>query len=75
MAMVTTLTAIVAIAVVTKGLTGAMFASVGREECVGSGHATLGLRQDWRAHLLRAHLDIGFQHVRFHGILDDGART
>lgn len=39
-------------------------------KCAGSGHALLGLRADWRAHLLKAHSEIGFQYVRFHGILD-----
>jgi len=39
--------------------------------CVGSGHALLGLRSDWRQHLTAAHSDLGFQYIRFHGILDD----
>ena len=43
--------------------------------CVGSGHATLALRADWQAQLLRAKQDLGFRHVRFHGILDDDMGT
>jgi hypothetical protein len=39
--------------------------------CVGSGHAALALRSDWRAHLAMVHRDLGFQRVRFHGIFDD----
>ena len=45
------------------------------EHTVGSGHATLGLRADWRAQLTRAHHDLGMQHVRFHGILSDDMGT
>jgi xylan 1,4-beta-xylosidase len=41
------------------------------ERCVGSGHAALGLRQDWRQHLKQCHDQLGFQHVRFHGLLND----
>lgn len=41
------------------------------EECVGSGHAALALRTDWRALLNNAHRDLGFKSVRFHGVLDD----
>ena len=43
--------------------------------CVGSGHATLALRADWQAQLAQAHRDLGFRHVRFHGILDDDMGT
>lgn len=43
--------------------------------CVGSGHATLALRADWQAQLAAAHRDLGFRHVRFHGILDDDMGT
>jgi xylan 1,4-beta-xylosidase len=39
--------------------------------CVGSGHALLGLRSDWRQHLAAARSDLGVQYIRFHGILDD----
>jgi hypothetical protein len=41
------------------------------EECVGSGHATLTLRADWRAHLTRARHDLGVKRTRFHGLFDD----
>jgi xylan 1,4-beta-xylosidase len=41
------------------------------EQCVGSGHAALGLRQDWREQLERCHDELGFQYVRFHGLLND----
>jgi xylan 1,4-beta-xylosidase len=43
--------------------------------CVGSGHATLALRADWQAQLAQAKRDLGFRHVRFHGILDDDMGT
>lgn len=42
---------------------------------VGSGHATLALRADWQAQLAQAKRDLGFRHVRFHGILDDDMGT
>jgi hypothetical protein len=38
--------------------------------CVGSGHAALTLREDWRQHVAMAHRDLGVERVRFHGILD-----
>jgi len=41
------------------------------EQCVGSCHAVMGLRADWRAQLEKTHRDLGFQFVRFHGLLDD----
>jgi xylan 1,4-beta-xylosidase len=41
------------------------------EECVGSGHASLTLRADWRAHLTRARKDLGVKRTRFHGLFDD----
>jgi xylan 1,4-beta-xylosidase len=40
------------------------------ERCVGSGHAALGQRQDWREQLLRARRELGIQRVRFHGLLN-----
>jgi xylan 1,4-beta-xylosidase len=43
--------------------------------CVGSDHATTALRADWQAQLAQAHRDLGFRHVRFHGILDDAMGT
>ena len=45
------------------------------EHTVGSGHATLALRADWRAQLKQAHDDLGMRHVRFHGILGDDMGT
>lgn len=45
------------------------------EYCVGSGHATLALRADWQAQLKQCHEQLGFRHVRFHGILDDDMGT
>jgi xylan 1,4-beta-xylosidase len=41
------------------------------EECVGSGHALLGLRADWQRHITAVHQDLGFKQVRFHGVFDD----
>ncbi|MES2363280.1 MAG: beta-xylosidase [Pseudomonadota bacterium] len=43
--------------------------------CVGSGHATLALRADWQRQLAQAQRDLGFSHVRFHGLLDDDMGT
>ena len=45
------------------------------EHTVGSCHATLALRADWQTQLARAHRELGFRHVRFHGILDDDMGT
>jgi xylan 1,4-beta-xylosidase len=45
------------------------------EHTVGSGHATLALRADWQKQLLRCHKELGFKHVRFHGILSDDVGT
>ncbi len=42
---------------------------------VGSGHAPLALRADWQAQLRRCHDELGFQHVRFHGLLSDDVGT
>lgn len=41
------------------------------ELCVGSCHGYTALREDYRNQLRKAHRDIGFGYVRFHGILDD----
>ncbi len=41
------------------------------KECVGSGHASLGLRDDWLAQLKRVKKELGFKRVRFHGVLND----
>lgn len=45
------------------------------EHTVGSGHATLALRADWQAQLLRCHNELGFRHVRFHALLSDDMGT
>jgi xylan 1,4-beta-xylosidase len=45
------------------------------EYCVGSGHATLALRADWQTQLRRCREELGFRHVRFHGLLDDAMGT
>ena len=41
------------------------------ELCVGSCHAATALREDYRAQLRRCSTELGFQYVRFHGLLDD----
>lgn len=41
------------------------------EQCVGSCHAVMGLRSDWREQLEKSHKELGFQYVRFHGLLND----
>ena len=41
------------------------------EACVGSCHAVMGLRQDWREQLEKVHRELGFQYVRFHGLFND----
>lgn len=41
------------------------------EHTVGSDHAPVALRADWQRQLQRAHRELGFQHVRFHGLLSD----
>lgn len=41
------------------------------EMCVGSGHAYTALREDYRKQLKRAHDELGFRYVRFHGIFND----
>src|SRR5512138_1586132 len=41
------------------------------ELCVGSCHAVMGLREDWRAQLEKVHRELGFQYVRFHGLLNE----
>ncbi|PSJ16518.1 GH39 family glycosyl hydrolase [Nitrosomonas supralitoralis] len=45
------------------------------EHMVGSGHALLALRADWQVQLKKAHDELGFSYVRFHGILDDDVGT
>eukprot|EP01084_Bolivina_argentea_P292328 502535_1 len=41
------------------------------DTCVGSGHAALMLRNDWRQWMKQGVDNIGFKYVRGHGILDD----
>eukprot|EP01133_Synstelium_polycarpum_P017765 gene17765-21191_t len=41
------------------------------ERCVGSGHAWLGTRSDWRDALKIAREKLGFERVRMHGVFDD----
>jgi xylan 1,4-beta-xylosidase len=45
------------------------------EHTVGSGHATLALRADWQRQLQQCHDELGFRHVRFHGLLCDDVGT
>lgn len=45
------------------------------EHTVGSGHAPLALRADWQAQMRRSHEELGFGHVRFHGLLCDDMGT
>ncbi len=45
------------------------------EHTVGSCHAPLALRADWQAHLRRCREELGFRHVRFHGLLSDDVGT
>lgn len=45
------------------------------EHTVGSGYAPLGLRADWQSQLEKTHDELGFRHVRFHGILSDDMGT
>jgi xylan 1,4-beta-xylosidase len=45
------------------------------EKVVGSCHATLALRADWQKQMTRCHAELGFQYVRFHGILCDDMGT
>ena len=45
------------------------------EHTVGSDHARMALRADWQQQLKRAHDELGFRHVRFHGLLSDNLGT
>lgn len=45
------------------------------EHTVGSGHALLALRADWQSQLRRCRGELGFRHVRFHGLLSDDMGT
>lgn len=45
------------------------------EHTVGSDHARMALRSDWQRQLKRAHDELGFSYVRFHGLLSDDMGT
>jgi len=45
------------------------------EHTIGSDHAPMALRADWRQQLRRAHEELGFRYVRFHGLLCDDVGT
>ena len=45
------------------------------EHTVGSDHAPMGLRADWQQQLERCHHELGFEYVRFHGLLSDDMGT
>jgi xylan 1,4-beta-xylosidase len=45
------------------------------EHTIGSGHATLALRADWQQQMRRCRQELGFGHVRFHGLLCDDMGT
>jgi xylan 1,4-beta-xylosidase len=45
------------------------------EHTVGSDHAPMALRADWQRQLRRAHDELGFRYVRFHGLLSDRMGT
>jgi xylan 1,4-beta-xylosidase len=45
------------------------------EHTVGSDHASVALRADWQRQLERCHTELGFQYVRFHGLLSDDMGT
>lgn len=41
------------------------------EMCVGSCHAATALRADWQEQMTRCRRELGFKHVRFHGLFND----
>ncbi len=45
------------------------------EHTVGSDHAPVALRADWQSQLQLCHNELGFQYVRFHGLLSDDMGT
>lgn len=45
------------------------------EHTVGSDHAPITLRADWQRQLRACRLELGFEHVRFHGALSDDMGT
>jgi len=48
------------------GATNNMF-----RECIGAGRANEGLRADWQQQLATVQKEIGFNYIRFHGLLHD----
>jgi xylan 1,4-beta-xylosidase len=44
-------------------------------DCVGSGHGSLITRADYQEHLAAVQRDIGFKHIRGHGLFDDDMST
>ncbi|HEY1489401.1 MAG TPA: glycoside hydrolase, partial [Verrucomicrobiae bacterium] len=49
-----------------KGPTSGLF-----HKCIGAGRAAEGLRADWQQQLKMCQDEIGFNYLRFHGILSD----
>ena len=45
------------------------------EHTIGSDHAPMALRADWQRDLKRAHDELSFRYVRFHGVLSDDMGT
>jgi len=45
------------------------------EHTIGSDHAPVALRADWQSQLRRCHDELGFQYLRFHGLLSDDMGT
>jgi xylan 1,4-beta-xylosidase len=45
------------------------------EHTIGSDHAPVALRADWQRQLQQCHSELGFQYVRFHGLLSDDMGT
>jgi xylan 1,4-beta-xylosidase len=45
------------------------------EHTVGGDHAPMALRADYQAQLHRCHSELGFGHLRFHGLLSDDMGT
>jgi xylan 1,4-beta-xylosidase len=45
------------------------------EHTIGSCHAPLALRADWQQQMRRCREELGFRHVRFHGLLSDDMGT
>lgn len=45
------------------------------EHTVGSDHAPITLRADWQSQMRTCRAELGFRHVRFHGLLSDAMGT